>query len=87
MVSKCANPDCPATFRYFHEGKLFRLETTTGLDRRRSLGDDDDVMSRPLRRLTFHWLCENCAAKMTLTFDKNTGVRVRPNVQTQSAAA
>jgi hypothetical protein len=23
MLSKCANPSCPTTFRYLHEGKLY----------------------------------------------------------------
>ena len=27
MLSKCANPGCPAPFLYLHEGKLFRLDT------------------------------------------------------------
>jgi hypothetical protein len=26
MVAKCANPACPAPFRYLSEGRLFRLE-------------------------------------------------------------
>jgi hypothetical protein len=26
MLSKCANPSCRASFRYLHEGKLFRIE-------------------------------------------------------------
>ena len=29
MLSKCANPGCPAPFLYLHEGKLFRLDTGT----------------------------------------------------------
>ncbi len=28
MLSKCANPGCPATFLYLHVGKLFRMDTT-----------------------------------------------------------
>ncbi len=87
MVSKCANPACSATFRYFHAGKLFRLETTDGLDRRHSLDDDEGVTSKPRRRIIFYWLCENCAAKMTLTFNKATGISVRPQTRAQSAAA
>jgi len=86
MVSKCANPDCSATFRYFHVGRLFRLETMAGFDRRHSLGDDD-LANRPLRRVAFYWLCEDCAAKMTLVFDKSVGVSVRPHAQAQSTAA
>ena len=87
MVSKCANPDCSATFRYFHVGKLFRLETTAGLDRRHSLDDDEGVASKPMRRIMFYWLCENCAAKMTLAFDRDTGISMRPQIRAQSAAA
>jgi hypothetical protein len=87
MVSKCANPDCSATFRYFHVGKLFRLETAAGLDRRHSLDDDEGVASKPMRRIMFYWLCENCDAKMTLAFDRHTGVCVRPKIHAQSAAA
>ena len=84
MVSKCANPGCAATFRYFHQGKLFRLETEAGLERRRALGNDDE-MKKPLRRIEFYWLCENCADKMTLVFEKGVGVSARPNVLTKAA--
>jgi len=87
MVSKCANPDCTASFRYFHLGKLFRIETSAGLDRRRSMSDDDRGGNKPLRRLEFYWLCEDCAQKMTLVFEKDAGITVRPSVYAQSAAA
>ncbi len=80
MVSKCANPSCAVTFRYFHQGKLFRLETEAGLDRRRALGNDDS-MKKPLRRIEFYWLCEDCAGKMTLVFEKGAGVSARPSAQ------
>jgi len=86
MVSKCANPNCAASFRYFHIGKLFRMETSSGLERRRSMGQDE-VLSRPLRRIEFYWLCENCASKMTLVWDENSGVSVRANSRAISAAA
>jgi hypothetical protein len=86
MLSKCANPDCSAIFRYFHQGKLFRIDTADRLDRRRSMGGDA-ASNRPLRRLEFYWLCENCAHGMTLVFEKDAGVTVRPSVLRQSAAA
>ncbi|HKW19426.1 MAG TPA: hypothetical protein VJO35_18095 [Terriglobales bacterium] len=75
MVSKCANPECSVPFRYFHTGKLFRVDTKTGLDRRRTMGHDGE-QDKTLRRLEFFWLCENCAGKMTLAFDKSCGVTV-----------
>jgi hypothetical protein len=89
MVSKCANPDCSVPFRYFHTGQLFRVDTATGLDRRRSMGQDSS--HKALRRLEFFWLCENCAGKLTLIFDKESGIAVRAkervNEYASSAAA
>jgi hypothetical protein len=79
MVSKCANPECSAPFLYFRQGKLFRLETEGRHDRRRQLGDEQGA-GRCLRRIEFYWLCEDCSATMTLSFDKNTGMSVRPQV-------
>jgi hypothetical protein len=84
MVSKCANPECAATFRYFHQGRLFRWETEVGFDRRRTLGVDDGTR-KPIRRIEFYWLCENCAGKMTLVFEKGVGVSARSNVLTKAA--
>lgn len=75
MVSKCANPECSASFRYFHKGKLFKVETAGGPDRRRAMGKDDEH-EKLLRRLEFYWLCEDCAESMTLVFDKDSGITV-----------
>jgi hypothetical protein len=85
MVSKCANPDCSAPFRYFHTGKLFRAETPAGLDRRRTLGQDAGE-GKPLRHLEFFWLCADCAEKMTVVFDKDSGVCVRHKNYARAAA-
>ena len=85
MVSKCANPECAASFRYFHQGKLYRWETEVGFDRRRTLGGENE-MKKPLRRLEFYWLCENCASKMTLVFEKGVGVSVRETAVLTRAA-
>ncbi len=84
MVSKCANPECGVPFRYFHQGKLFRWETVTGLDRRRSMGANDETR-KPIRRIEFYWLCENCAEKMTLVFEQGVGVSTRSNILTKAA--
>jgi hypothetical protein len=86
MVSKCANPDCAASFRYFHVGKLFRLDTSGRPDRRRTMGEDVSS-KKPLRRTEFYWLCENCSSTMTLTFNHDAGVGVRRNISAKSAAA
>ena len=79
MVSKCANPGCEAPFRYFHKGKLFRLDRLDkerGYDRRRAMGDEREA-KKPMRHVEFYWLCDDCARNMTLAFDESSGVSVR----------
>jgi hypothetical protein len=86
MVSKCANPDCSESFRYFHIGKLFRFETTRGWERRRALGEGE-VPRKAMRRIEFYWLCENCAATMTLAYQPDVGISVHPSAHAASATA
>lgn len=86
MVSKCANPECGAPFRYFHQGQLFRLETESGYERRKAMGTDEGV-KKPLRHIEFFWLCQGCAAKMTLSSEKGAGVKVQPRHAAAATAA
>ena len=79
MVSKCANPECTARFRYFHNGQLFRLDTPS-----KSHGEDE--MNKHVSRLEFFWLCDECAGKLTLTFEAGTGVSVHPKLAHATAA-
>ena len=37
MLSKCANPACSTTFRYFREGRLFLIDSETESSKSRSL--------------------------------------------------
>ncbi len=82
MLSKCANPECSSSFLYFHEGKLFRSETSSA-----PAGDDaspDTGMKKTARRIEFFWLCANCAPKMTL-IKSGDGIAVQPAVRAQAA--
>ncbi|MBV8207674.1 MAG: hypothetical protein JO041_12840 [Acidobacteria bacterium] len=54
MVSKCANPGCSATFRYLHDGKVFRVEFDTRGN---------------ARKPEYFWLCGDCASLMTIATD------------------
>jgi hypothetical protein len=84
MVSKCANPGCSTPFRYLHEGKLFRSETDVpvpGL----SYSEAGDFTAARARRIEFFWLCEKCAAAMTLTFRKDVGVTTQPRAKAHRA--
>ncbi len=70
MLSKCANPGCSATFLYLHQGKLFRYESETN--------GPDPSAKKPSQRIEFFWLCDDCAATMTLKYRKGAGVTAVP---------
>jgi hypothetical protein len=73
MLSKCANPSCAASFRYFHQGKLFRMEVANS-------NPDEAVLTRTgktVRRAEFFWLCDRCATRMTLEHSSAGGVVVK----------
>ncbi len=74
MLSKCANPGCSATFLYLYQGKLFRLDTSIESLARIPVRE----VTRPSRRVEFFWLCNQCAAELTLGYNKGTGITVVP---------
>jgi hypothetical protein len=74
MLSKCANPGCPASFLYLHQGKLFRLDSSAEIVVRIPVSE----VTRPSLRVEFFWLCNQCAAELTLGYKKGTGITVVP---------
>ena len=62
MLSKCANPVCSNAFRYFHEGKLYLIESK-----------DPSSTSRTLE---YFWLCSSCSREMTIQMDDDHAVTV-----------
>jgi len=68
MLSKCSNSACSERFLYLHSGKVFRLNPDPPLEPR----------SAPRSREYF-WLCDSCAAQMTLVFRPGLGVIVVAN--------
>lgn len=77
MISKCANPRCRARFLYMHSGKLFRFEKEPKEDTQPLMGFDPTVRKHS-QGVEFFWLCEKCAAQMTLTYRKGSGVTALP---------
>lgn len=71
MLSKCANPSCSASFRYFHEGKLFRIETSGS-----TAGNAE--LAKPAGRVEFFWLCARCAPEMTVRDDGRGHISITP---------
>lgn len=68
MVSKCANPECDAVFRYFRDGRLFHVE--------RSDGD-----GKARRNWTEHyWLCGACSERLHLVAGRDGRVEPLPRL-------
>lgn len=82
MVSKCANPECSVPFRYFREGKLFRIEA-----QRVTPAGPTLVSGKRPQHVEHYWLCGTCSAKLTLTYDPNKGAVVVPMANTVRRAA
>jgi hypothetical protein len=77
MISKCANPDCSVHFLYLHEGKLFRVLRETDGPPDLQMGVDPTVRKRA-QRVEFYWLCPECAHRMTVRYEKGSGVVLKP---------
>jgi hypothetical protein len=86
MVSKCANSGCPSVFLYLHAGRVFRIEVEPPNPCSSGLGKDQKT-KKPARRAEYFWLCEDCAAKMTLVFQQDGGIKIRPIAQAKAAAS
>ena len=74
MISKCANPECSAPFRYIRDGKLFRVD----LDQLESASIAQGDSDKRWHRMEHFWLCGRCAATMTLVAEKRRGVMAVP---------
>lgn len=71
VLSKCANPACFNTFRYFREGKLYVI--------------DAKAQSSKSRALEYFWLCSSCCQDMTIEIDDDHAVTVFRKQAIQSA--
>lgn len=80
MLSKCANSSCSNPFLYLHNGKLFRMDVVIESESPRSSG------RRPSRRAEFFWLCNECAATLTLSYRDDVGVVTIPLKRARAAA-
>ncbi len=80
MISKCANPDCDARFRYLRSGKLFHFEVAAlePVSGKHALSGLRSIAKKPPQRVEHFWLCDDCSVSMTLKQDKTHGVTVIP---------
>jgi len=71
VLSKCANPECPTTFRYLHDGKLYFIDNQSkGADRKLS------GYAGRLKAFECAWLCPSCCRVMTIRVDEGLGLLV-----------
>jgi hypothetical protein len=70
MLSKCANPTCPTTFRYLHEGRLYVIDPG-GVQ----AGHGPRCSSKS-GQLEYAWLCSTCSLYLTIQIDEEFGTRV-----------
>ena len=68
MVTKCANSHCSAPFRYWGEGRLYRLDLSEHPKRMQQAGGNRALRSHNVEHF---WLCGSCAGHLTLALDQN----------------
>lgn len=73
MLSKCANPDCGASFQYLGQGKLYEIRHEPEL-----AGPQLLPPKKAAGRSERFWLCTNCATIMTLAVDATRKVVLLP---------
>jgi hypothetical protein len=85
MLSKCANPTCSTPLLYLREGKIFMVENAAEPQMR----PQGPVLAkpRPVNRVEHFWLCGPCSVEMTLTYDRERGVKVVPKNKKRAVAA
>ena len=74
MLAKCADPACSATFHYFHEGRLFTIESKSGSPAS-GLHSDPEYTGRS-QSPQYVWLCSSCCCAMTVQSDGDHGVTI-----------
>ncbi len=88
---KCANPACPAAFRWTGGGKFFRFRRDPALYSESRSADD---LPRGIHGVRHYWLCERCSQMFTLVYDSQCGVVLKvlwtelaAEVHTEASAA
>jgi len=84
MVSKCANPACPVSFRYLRDGRLFRFEGEESVPSQ--TGETISSAKTQARRARFAWLCHQCCSKVKLVV-RSDGIFTEPLARAQAASA
>jgi hypothetical protein len=71
MLAKCANPSCSTPLVYLREGKIFMVESPE-----LPANVDGATSIKAPNRVEHFWLCGPCSSELTLSYDRQSGVRV-----------
>jgi hypothetical protein len=74
MLSQCANAQCSKPFLQLREGKLFQVETESLKKTGASFPATSSRVRQRQRHVERYWLCSDCAAQWTLTYDRERGI-------------
>ena len=71
MITKCANQMCGQPFLFFRGGKLFIVDVHSNPQ-----PGNPSTKDQAPQKLEHFWLCEHCAATMTLVVGKGKTPRI-----------
>jgi len=71
MITKCANELCGEPFLFFRGGKLFIVDVRSGPQ-----PGGPGTADQASQKLEHFWLCEHCAATMTVVVGQGSTPRV-----------
>jgi hypothetical protein len=86
MLSQCANPQCCKPFLRLREGKLFLVETGRLVKPGEPAGPPFVRARMQPREVEHFWLCDQCALRWTLVYDRERGVALEPARQPVATA-
>ncbi len=78
MLSECANSQCSKPFLKLREGKLFLVETERLTKSGEPIPPSLVRARQQQRHVEHYWLCNECAAQWTLTYDRERGIVLAP---------
>ncbi len=79
MLSKCLNSRCSATFQYLGQGRLYRVDFADAGKKSAGAGKGTVACIRSQTHPIEHfWLCDACAATMTVALSDAGEVRLVP---------
>lgn len=77
MLAKCANPSCTNEFHYLRKGKVFQV-VVDAVKGPLPAGPQLVTLPKAAQRIEHYWLCDNCAASLTLAVDRERGLVTIP---------